>query len=272
MRTFAQISDLHFGRHNHPVAEGLLASVSEHNPDLVVISGDFTQRARHGEFVEARRFLDRIRQPKLVVPGNHDMPLYNLFDRFFSPFAKYDQHVAPVGHKAGLFRDEEIAVLGLNTARRLTGKNGRISLEQIAQIARVFGELPAEVFKAIVTHHPLGIPSGEPSLELAGRSQLALATIIDAGVHMLLSGHHHRAVSGGITEIAGGGSILIVHAGTAISMRVRGVEGNTYNLIRIADQRVSISVFEWMDDERFCEKRKVSYILQGQTWRPVKSS
>jgi 3',5'-cyclic AMP phosphodiesterase CpdA len=267
MRTIAQISDLHFGRHSHSAAENLLASVSEHNPNLVVISGDFTQRARHGEFLEARRFLDRISQPKLVVPGNHDMPLYNLFDRFLFPFSKYNQYVAPVGHKAGFFRDEEIAVLGLNTARRLTGKNGRISLEQIAQIASVFREVPADVFKAIVTHHPLGIPRGEPSLDLAGRSRLALATIIDAGVHMLLSGHHHRAVSGAITEIAGGGSILIVHAGTAISTRVRGVEGNTYNLIRIADERVSISVLDWVDDQRFREKLKVSYTLQGQTWR-----
>jgi hypothetical protein len=118
MRTIAQISDLHFGRHIATVAEGLLASLSEQNPDLVVLSGDFTQRARHAEFAEARRFLERIVQPKLVIPGNHDVPLYNLFRRFMTPFAKYHHYVTPMGLPADLFIDEELAVLGLNTARR----------------------------------------------------------------------------------------------------------------------------------------------------------
>lgn len=93
MRTIAQMSDLHFGRHDPTVMEDLLTSVNDNRPDLVALSGDFTQRARHAEFAEARRFLDRISQPKLVVPGNHDVPLYNMFARFLAPFAKYDHYV-----------------------------------------------------------------------------------------------------------------------------------------------------------------------------------
>ena len=137
MRRIAQISDLHFGRHSHGVMEDLLASVNHHHPDLIALSGDFTQRARHAEFAEARRFLDRIPHPKLVVPGNHDVPLYNVFARFLTPFAKYDHYVRPIGHPAGFFRDDEIAVLGLNTARRFTRKNGRLSIKQIAQIGHI---------------------------------------------------------------------------------------------------------------------------------------
>src|ERR1700682_911993 len=151
MRTIAQISDLHFGRHSTAAAEDLLASLRAGDPDLVVVSGDLTQRARRAEFIQARHFLNSISQPKLVVPGNHDIPLYDLFRRLMTPFAKYHHYISPVGLAGDLFRDEEIAVLGLNTARRLTHKSGRISMEQISQIRRTFSDAPPDVFKALAT-------------------------------------------------------------------------------------------------------------------------
>ena len=269
MRTVAHISDLHFGRHSPTIVEDLLQSVHANRPDLVALSGDFTQRARRAEFAQAVRFLNRIPQPKLVVPGNHDVPLYNLFHRFFSPFAKYERYVTPLGHAGGLFRDDEIAVLGLNTARRLTGKHGRISHEQIAQIGRVFREVPGEVFKAVVTHHPLGMPTGETPLDLAGRSLLALKAIADARVHLLLSGHHHRALSGSMTEISGAGSVLILHAGTAVSTRLRGGEANSYNLVEIAPERASIRVMAWRAGHGFEQSRSMAYRFEGGRWRSV---
>jgi 3',5'-cyclic AMP phosphodiesterase CpdA len=268
MRTIAQISDLHFGRHSTTAAEDLLASLAANAPDLVVISGDFTQRARRAEFIQARHFLNRIPQPKLVVPGNHDMPLYDLLGRFMTPFAKYHHYVSPVGLQGDLFRDEEIAVLGLNTARRFTRKSGRISMEQIAQIRRTFSDAPPEVFKALATHHPLGFPSGERPLQLAGRSAPALEAIAAAGVHLLMSGHHHRALSGDRDiGIGAKGSVLILHAGTAISTRVRGSEGNSYNLIRVAGARLSISVMTRIAGGGFCEGRSVSFELQQGRWQ-----
>src|ERR1700730_6118081 len=138
MRAIAHISDLHFGRHNLGVMEHLVASIEKSRPDLVVISGDFTQRARHLEFAEGRRFLDRIAFPKLVTPGNHDVPLYDLFNRYLRPFRKYDRYIAPLDQPLSFFQDDELAVLGLNTARRFTRKSGRLSQAQIAGIARVF--------------------------------------------------------------------------------------------------------------------------------------
>lgn len=269
MRTIAHISDLHFGRHSNDVAEALLTSINLNRPDLVVISGDFTQRARRAEFEEARRFLKRFLQPKLVVPGNHDVPLYNFFRRFLGPFTRYDSYIGAVGHLDNFFRDEEIAVLGINTARRLMGKNGRISLDQMAKIGSVYRDVPTGIFKVLVTHHPVAIPGGEAPLKLAGRSVPALKVIADAGVHLLLSGHHHRALSGGVIEVGYGGSILVVHAGTAISTRVRGVEGNTYNLIRTDKERVSVRVMEWLADRGFYESRGVAFVLEDCRWRPL---
>jgi 3',5'-cyclic AMP phosphodiesterase CpdA len=270
MATIAQISDLHFGRHSAAAAEDLLASLRERAPDLVVLTGDLTQRARSGEFVQARHFLNRIAQPKLVVPGNHDMPLYNLFQRFLTPFAKFGRYISALGPAGDLFANQEIAVLGLNTARRFTHKSGRISTEQIALARRTFSALPSSVFKILATHHPLGYPDDERPRALAGRSTPALEAIAAAGVHLLMSGHHHRALSGQ-KEIGLGahGSVLILHAGTAISTRLRGTEGNTYNLIRIDGERLVVGIMARQPQGGFSESRVLSYRLQDRHWQPA---
>jgi 3',5'-cyclic AMP phosphodiesterase CpdA len=261
MRTIVHLSDLHFGRHCHDAVEDLVEFTARSGADLVVVSGDFTQRARRSEFDEANRFLKRIEAPKLLIPGNHDVPLYNLMQRYLKPFEKYNSYIHPLGQTAGFFRDEQIAVLGLNTARRFTRKNGRLSLVQIEQIREFFSDLPPGICKILATHHPIGIPSGGLSIELAGRSLLALETIGKAGVHVLLSGHHHQAVSGPLIEIGEGRSPLIVHAGTAISTRTRGNEANSFNLIRIAGDKIEIEVLKWMPGMGFRESKLSNYVL-----------
>jgi 3',5'-cyclic AMP phosphodiesterase CpdA len=267
MRTIVHISDLHFGRHDLNATEDLVTSIEETRADLVVISGDFTQRARHAEFAEARLFLDRISFPKLGTPGNHDVPLYNLFSRTFRPFVKFDHYIAPLNQPLNFYSDDELAVLALNTARRLTRKNGRLSHRQIADIGRIFGPLPAKRSKVIVTHHPLAIPSGQDPLELAGRASAANRAIEDAGIHLLLSGHHHQALSGPIAEVGGGGSVLIVHAGTAISTRTRGVAGNSYNVIQIDRENISVRVMAWVKGTGFVAADAIAYVLYAGRWR-----
>jgi 3',5'-cyclic AMP phosphodiesterase CpdA len=266
MHIIAQISDLHFGRHDPVVCQALLASLNEQAPHLVAISGDLTQRARTREFIAARRFLDQIAAPKLIVPGNHDIPLYNVIGRLFAPLAKYHRLAAPAGLPDNLYADGEIAVLGISTVRRLTGKHGRISQAQIARIRRVFEAVPPRAFKVLVTHHPLGVTSGGASLTLAGRSALALEAISAAGVHLLLSGHHHRTSHGVIdAEMTADSSVLIVHAGTAMSTRIRQ-EPNSYNLIGIYGSRISVTVMEWLPPA-FRSTAAASYALSDGHWQ-----
>jgi 3',5'-cyclic AMP phosphodiesterase CpdA len=267
MRLIAHISDLHFGRHDPAAVDALAASLSEHRPHLVVISGDLTQRARRLEFIEARTFLDRIAQPKLVVPGNHDVPLYNVVARFFSPLKKYDRYVAPVNVPGGFFADEEIAVLGINTARSLTIKDGRVSHEQMEEIRRKFATVASHRFKVLVTHHPLGTPDTADIHDVAGRSRLALRAAAEAGIELLLSGHHHAASSGEIdAETALDASMLLVHAGTAVSTRVRGEHGNSYNLIKIDGATLTVSVMAYAPSG-FRESQSASYRLEKGRWR-----
>ena len=269
MRTVAHLSDLHFGRHDPAIAEALLASLDENRPDLVVVSGDLTQRARRSEFAKARKFLDSIVAPKLVIPGNHDVPLYDLIGRVLTPFRHYESHIAPIGPVSSFHADDEIAVLALNTARRLTRKNGRVSWEQMDEIRRVFSAAPRHCLKILATHHPLGEPEGGFGLELVHRSRPALIAIAEAGVNVLLSGHHHRASSGAISIGARAGhSILVAHAGTAISTRTRGSETNTYNLIRIEPDLVGIIIMTAATGTAFRESRVSSYAQDSKVWRP----
>ena len=268
MRAIAHVSDLHFGRHDPAVAEALLASIDTHRPNLVVVSGDLTQRARSREFRAARQFLERIAPPKLIIPGNHDVPLFDVIARFRRPLANFQRHLGSLLTPIPHFDDDEITVLGLNTARRLTGKNGRISHAQLAQIRSVLGTRPDRVLKVLATHHPLAIPRGGEAIDLAGRSSAALLAIADAGVHLLLSGHYHRSSTGELAaEVAANRSVLVVHAGTAISVRRRGGEANAYNLIRVDNDRLSIAVMGWMPAEGFREVRIARYVLLGGHWR-----
>jgi 3',5'-cyclic AMP phosphodiesterase CpdA len=270
MRTVAHLSDLHFGRSDPAVAEALLVSLKENRPDLVIVSGDLTQRARQSEFAEARKFLDNISARKLVIPGNHDVPLYDFIGRMLSPFKHYERHIAPIGPVSSFFADDEIAALALNTARRLTRKNGRVSWDQMEEIRRVFNTRPEHCFRILATHHPLGEPRGGLGLELVHRSRPAQTAIAESGVDIMLSGHHHRASSGAITIGKDAEhSILIAHAGTAISTRTRGGETNTYNLIRIEPDQVDVVIMTAATGTEFERSRVSSYLRQARVWQPV---
>lgn len=245
MRTLAHLSDLHFGRHDPRKVEALLASLREHAPDLVVISGDFTQRAREREFEAAAEFLARIPQPKIMVPGNHDMPLWNVVERLLRPDAKFNRFIAPLGAPDDYYEDHEIAVLGINTSRRLTGKNGRVSEEQMAHIRRTLSDAPTSAVKILVTHHPIAQTGTARRFTLAFRADEALAAANAAHVHVLLSGHHHHGGGGAsVAENGPGSGVLAIYAGTAVSERVRA-DGNSYNLIGVEGHGVRLQTMRW---------------------------
>ena len=134
MRTIAHLSDLHFGRTDEAVLPALIDTIREAKPDVVVVSGDLTQRARRREFRAARDFLSMLAFSQVIVPGNHDVPLYNVYMRAFHPLSRFrrffGEEVAP------FLADDEIAIIGVNTARSLTFKDGRINREQVADVCR----------------------------------------------------------------------------------------------------------------------------------------
>lgn len=244
MRTVVHISDLHFGRVDEPLLKPLAALIHSVEPHAVVISGDLTQRARSAEFKEARAFLDTLPSPQIVVPGNHDVPAINLAARLFRPLAKYKRYITE--DLAPFFMDDEIAILGINTARSLTIKGGRIAMHQIEDMRARMCAVSEEVVKIVVTHHPFDLPDNSHHTDIVGRAHLAMQTIVTCGVDMILSGHLHQSHIGHAAKRfkVNGQSALIVQAGTATSTRGRG-EPNAFNLIRIDGQQVSVEQLAW---------------------------
>ncbi len=244
MKTIVHLSDLHFGRTDPELLGPLVACVREAAPDLVVVSGDLTQRARDREFREARAFLDELPSPRLVVPGNHDVPLYNPLARLLFGLHGYRRHIA--GDLAPFYRDDECAVLGVNTARSLAVSGGRVSPGQLRAVARSFRDVPAGVAKVLVTHHPFDLPARSHHDKVVGGARRAIEALAEAGVDVILSGHVHQAHAGhSATRFrAEHRALLFVQAGTATSTRVRD-EPNSWNVVRLEGGAVRVERKAW---------------------------
>ncbi len=260
MRILVHLSDLHFGRTDPAVLEPLLAFVAAAEPHCVVISGDLTQRARPKEFQEARAFLDRLPAPQVVVPGNHDVPLFDVPRRFLRPLHRFRDLISE--DLSPFYEDDVVAVLGVNTARSLTWKEGRLSHEQIDMLQSRFAAVGDARMKVLFTHHPFLPPAHARETSLVGRHKRALEALEAAGVDVLLAGHLHLAYA---EDVVGHHdfvtrSILVAQAGTATSHRTRG-EPNAYNLIELGDERVQIEV-------RTSTGRRFESALTN-TWRRV---
>lgn len=244
MRTIVHMSDIHFGRTDPRVVKPLIAFVNEIRPDLVAVSGDLTQRARSWQFQEARSFLDALPKPQIVVPGNHDIPLHNVFSRFLSPLDKYRRYIT--GDMQPFYADEEMAVAGVNTARSLTIKAGRINEVQVAWLREKICELSDDIVKVVVSHHPFDLPEGGHESELVGRARMAMETLASCGADLFLAGHLHISHTGHTAKRykIKGHSALVVQAGTATSTRSRG-EANSFNLIRLQHPEITVERIMW---------------------------
>jgi len=276
MATIAHLSDIHFGRHDPRLIEAIETFLSDRRPDLVVISGDLTQRARTSQYQLACEFLDRIEQhglPVLAVPGNHDVPLYDIARRFVRPLDRYkrfiDDDLCPY------WENDELAVLGINTARSFTFKDGSISREQLGLIRACFGTDNGDRLRILVTHHPLfSLPidvEGEPG-KTAKRSSEALLAAADAGVDMMLAGHFHRSFSKSARDIAENvGPALVVQAGTAASTRLRGGEQQSFNWINAHPDGTDLTVHAW-EEGAFRPGRPARFSFDGKNWHDAPAS
>jgi 3',5'-cyclic AMP phosphodiesterase CpdA len=244
MKTLIHLSDLHFGTVDPAIVPALLNFIRMTKPDLVVISGDLTQRARVEQFLEARRFVDAIGYPHLVIPGNHDVPLHNVFARLFQMLDRFRRYISE--DLEPFYVDDEIAVAGVNTTRALTGKNGRISYRQLEKLRQRFATVPPTHVKIVVTHHPFDLPPGVVGDRVVLRARQAMKILAKIPVDMLLAGHFHV---GGTTRTTirykiDNFSALIIAAGTSTSTRGRG-QPNSLNVIQIESPTTIIAQYRW---------------------------
>jgi 3',5'-cyclic AMP phosphodiesterase CpdA len=261
------------------VSEGVLAFVELNRPDLVVVSGDLTQRAKPEQFRQARAFVDGIEKlgvKTITVPGNHDVPLYRVWERIFSPFGCYRANFSTELEPA--YRDDELLVVGINTAFGWTIKDGRITLRRLLEVEKILLATPDEVLKVVVAHHHLIPPPNFGTQRVLANAYEAIDLFSSAGVDLILSGHLHQAYIGNSEEFypKGRPPVVILHSGTTTSNRGRGGEreANTCNWIEADGKSMVVSHYRWHHKlGRFAEHSRhwyprqelVPYTLEGLT-------
>ena len=233
MTLLLQISDTHFGTERPPVVEALVRLVHEQAPDLIVLSGDITQRARRKQFRVARAFVDRLGVAvTLAIPGNHDIPLFNVAARLFYPYANYSREFGT--ELEPVFESDQLLVIALNTTRFYRHTDGEVSIEQIERVAQRLEQAAPTQLCIVVTHQPVAVTRAQDETNLLHGRVEAIHRWAQAGADLILGGHIHLpyalALHEQFAELPR--KLWAIQAGTAVSSRVRHEVGNSVNLIR----------------------------------------
>lgn len=217
------LSDLHFGRIHPEILTHLeeFMRLRNHEIKLAIVTGDITQRAKKNEFLAAKEFISAVSSPIFIVPGNHDVPLYNLFLRFFSPYKKFLRYMGPFAQN--YYEDENVAVYGMWTTNNFRVQSGKIRKDEIHELKNKFNSAPSHKIKFIACHHPV----------VDDRN---LDQILSVNPHFILWGHEHQS------GVRHAGKTLMLASGTSASTRIRA-EANSFNYITIMDNEVTIEVY-----------------------------
>jgi len=266
LTTLLHISDTHFGTEQAPVVEALARLSSDLAPELLVLSGDITQRATPEQFASARRFVDRLGVPWLAIPGNHDIPLFNGVARLLFPYARFQE---AFGEALEPTHDSaDLLVLCVKTTRRLRHVEGQVSPAQIERVAaRLRSARPGQL-RVVVVHQPLHVEGDAERKHLLRGCETALRQWAGAGADVALGGHIHLPYMRELTPAgAGGASLVVAQAGTALSSRVRRDVPNSVNVIRTGhpgdvgytierwDYSAEHSAFQRIESRRFSRNR-----------------
>jgi 3',5'-cyclic AMP phosphodiesterase CpdA len=260
-----QISDTHFGTEQGVVVEAVAMLAHQQRPDVVVLSGDITQRARPAQFLAARAFVDRLGAPVVAVPGNHDIPLFDLWARLRRPYARYSAafgtDLEPV------HRSPELLVVCVNTTRPWRHKHGELSALQIDRVARLVAHADPAQLRVVVVHQPIAVTRTEDEPDRLRGHAVALQPWAEAGADLVIGGHIHLPYVMPLEGLAR--PLWVVQAGTAVSSRVREGVPHSVNLLRWgADARPGccrIEQWDYLGDDRAFRLAKVNEV------RPVRA-
>ncbi|GAB3281486.1 metallophosphoesterase family protein [Parahaliea aestuarii] len=260
MNTILHISDTHFGTELPRVQRALLEFSVQQSPEVILLSGDITQRARRSQFAAARQFIESLPAPVMAVPGNHDIPLFNLAARMLNPYGNYRRYL---GHDlAPAFESDSLLVLGVNSSRAARHTDGEVSSEQVERVARRLRQAGAGQLRIVMQHHPVrAVESSDLENLLIGRER-AVPEWVDAGMDLLVAGHIHLPY---VQPLQGSGQrqAWTAQAGTAISDRIRGEVPNSVNLIRYSASENAGSAV------RACRVERWDYCEDSAGFTPV---
>lgn len=234
MSVVLQVSDTHFGTERPEVVEALVDLAAQLKPDLIVLSGDLTQRARESEFAAYRAFVARLLPaPCLVVPGNHDIPLFDLVSRLTRPFSAY---AASCGERLEpSYSLPDLFITGVNSVRPWRHKQGSLAAVQVEAVAQRLRRAGRSAMRVVVVHHPLDVGEGVDPGDIVLGAAEAVSAWAGAGADLVMSGHVHLPLCRALAVRYGSsaGRCWVAVAGTAVSGRTRRGWPNSVNVLRI---------------------------------------
>lgn len=228
MSVLLQISDTHFGTEQTNVVEALVALALQQQPDIVVLSGDITQRAQPQQFRQARNFVDRLKAPVVAIPGNHDIPLLNIAARLLRPYAQYA--LAFGNDLEPVFASSDLLVVCVNTTRAYRHQHGQVSQAQIDRVAQLLSTATQEQLRVVVVHQPIAVMHAQDTVDQLRNHTAAQRQWAAAGADLVMGGHIHLPYTLALSDLVR--PMWAVQAGTGVSTRVRPGVPNSVNLVR----------------------------------------
>lgn len=228
MSVLLQISDTHFGTEQTLVLEALVALALQLRPDVVVLSGDITQRAVAAQFRQARHFVDRLMAPVVAIPGNHDIPLINIAARLLSPYARY--RLAFGDNLEPVFNTVDLLVVCVNTTRAYRHQHGDVSQAQIDRVVQLLQTATAGQLRVVVVHQPIAVINAEDKVDQLRNHASAQKQWAAAGADLVMGGHIHLPYTLALSGLDR--PMWAVQAGTGVSTRVRAGVPNSVNVVR----------------------------------------
>jgi 3',5'-cyclic AMP phosphodiesterase CpdA len=219
MTLLFHLSDIHFGLENNRALDWVRQEIAERRPAAVAITGDFTMRARRHEFAAACRWVRALDVPVTVEAGNHDLPYFNVLERFFAPYKRFRaiEHVLEREIDLG-----GLAIVPLKTTvrgqPRLNWSKGWVTERALSKTLAAIDALPAGARALVTVHHPLR-EVGTRGTALTHNGYKALCALAQRpAVLAVLSGHVHDPFD--LIEQTEHGPVRMIGAGT-LSQRVR---------------------------------------------------
>jgi len=228
MSVLLHISDTHFGTEQPHVVEAVVALAVQQRPDVVVLSGDITQRARPAQFRAAKAFMDRLGAPVLAIPGNHDIALFDLWARLSRPYARYATEFG--AELEPVHSSQDLLVVCVNTTRAWRHKNGEVSAAQVDRVAKLLAAASPRQLRVVVVHQPAAVTQAGDRPNLLRGHGIAVRAWSAAGADLLMGGHIHLPYTLALQGLAR--RLWVVQAGTAVSNRTRPGVPNSVNVLR----------------------------------------
>lgn len=264
MSVVLQISDTHFGTEQPPVMQALVDLAMQLRPDVVVLSGDITQRAQPDQFRAAKAFVDRLGAPVLAIPGNHDIALFDLWARLTRPYARYaavfGADLEPV------YSSHHLLIVGVNTTRAWRHKNGEVSMAQVDRVAKLLQGADPQQLRVAVVHQPVAVIQAKDRANLLRGHATATRVWSAAGADVVMGGHIHLPYTPALQGLAR--QTWVVQAGTAVSSRTRAGAPNSVNVLRWADQPAASALRSDSDylKKGACRVEQWDYLVSDQAF------